>query len=501
MYCSIGAAIAVAVVLFLLKRIRTSWAKEKTITITGNADNVIPIILCCATAICLWIWGNKMAMPAYDEVFSAQNAAGIHPFQCVSYYMLPNNHLLFNLLNGLFFHSFADKVVTGRILSLIAYLALIISLYYWFKQLFKNRWLGLLASITLALQFPVWGFSFQARGYELYLLAEWGLLISLFSYLFSHQKKWLYLNTFCCVAGYFCMPSFLYFHAAQMLFMLLYRLFNKREAMLFWKFQLAAVLSAYLCYLPALCFSGLQAIVFNAYTAPLGGFVNKPIGVFTQWMFAVFQPYINYIFPELHWKDIPVNLVLSLLPLMLLAAKKKTINRLFGLFWLCLWVVFFMLVIIMKRLPYERNLIGHFSITLAGVILVAHWFTGLSTANKKIKSVVWGLFPAVLILFSVLFLKTNEPFLKTGLYGFDVNKIYTELDKGFNYIPPGSTVAFSDIDFYCYYLCRKKGCIVHKCASGNEDYFVKQNFEPLPVSADRYLLVTHIGDYEVYKRK
>jgi len=103
MYCSIGAAIAVAVVLFLLKRIRTSWAKEKTITITGNADNVIPIILCCATAICLWIWGNKMAMPAYDEVFSAQNAAGIHPFQCVSYYMLPNNHLLFNLLNGLFF--------------------------------------------------------------------------------------------------------------------------------------------------------------------------------------------------------------------------------------------------------------------------------------------------------------------------------------------------------------------------------------------------------------
>ena len=71
-------------------------------------------------------------------------------------------------------------VTTGRFLSLLAYYALFMVIFHWLQEQFQNRWLAFLASIILMLQFPVWSFSFQARGYELYLLMQWCVYLSLF---------------------------------------------------------------------------------------------------------------------------------------------------------------------------------------------------------------------------------------------------------------------------------------------------------------------------------
>ena len=57
----------------------------------------------------MWVQGNLSVKPSNDEVFSAVACAGMHPFQTLSYYMAPNNHILFNLLNNLVFHAAADK--------------------------------------------------------------------------------------------------------------------------------------------------------------------------------------------------------------------------------------------------------------------------------------------------------------------------------------------------------------------------------------------------------
>ncbi len=500
-YCIIALAIASAGLLYISKRIK-SWNKPETLhnTVKWEAGNLLPIITALIIAVILWFWGNNMVFPAYDEVFSVQNSAELHPFQTISYYVKPNNHLFFNLLNGVIFHSFADKVATGRIISLLAYYALILSLFFWFKSLVQNRWVALLISITLGLQFPVWGFSFQARGYELYLLAEWGMYISLFAWLRSHGRHWLYVNTICCAIGYFCLPTFLYFHAAQLVFMAICQLLYKKQAASFWKFQLAGIMITYILYLPALCFSGLDAIIHNHYTSPMA---DKSVIAYAEWIFPDAKIYLARIFSDVHWNNLSFNLVLLLLPLSLLFSKKNEMNFLFGLFFLLMWIVLFIIILVMKALPFERNLIGQFSITLAGVIMVGNWVAGLYARKGKTNIAKWIIFCTVPLLFAIHFMRTNKENSKKRLYGYDVNTTYREISEVINYIPQGSTVAISDDVFFCGYILRENGYKLNKCITGNEDYIIKMDYEKLSkqIAEKYFLIMTTKRFYEVYRRK
>ncbi len=500
MYCIIAVLIAIIVSWYLRGFIKRG-APHITRTLTYDTNDISPLIIGICTVFGLWLWGNGITLPAYDEVFSAQNAAGIHPFQCVSYYMLPNNHLFFNLVNSILFHLADDKVATGRIISLLAYCTLIIALFFWLKQFMANRWLALLACITLALQFPVWGFSFQARGYECYLLAQWGMVIALFSYLSTSHARWLFINALCSAIGYFCLPSFLYMHVAQLVFMLLYQFLYKRSLSALWKAQLAAILLAFLFYLPALCFSGLQSIINNDYVASITVFKNAGVGAFLQWMFPALSPNIDHIFSNIHWNNIPFNLPLFLTPLLLLFDRKNKATQLFGLFWLCMWITFLLIAIIMRRLPFERNLIAQYSISLAAVLLLAYRLatTILSKTKLPFKQVV---FATMLLLFSIHFISTNKASLKNTLYEIDVNATYTTVVQGLSFIQPGNTAAFSDVAFYCYYICSKKGVKTSKCPTGNEQYYIRQRDDQLPLLiADNYLLVNKFDQYEIYKHK
>lgn len=498
-YSTVGIAISAAGLIYIAARVKSGRAKGSSpINIYFDLQDLLFAGLSLITAAGLWTWGNGIAFPAYDEVFSAQNAAGIHPFQTVSYYMLPNNHLLFNLINGVLFHSFKDKVVTGRFISLVAYMAVFVCVFLWLKNIVKYRWLSFLMATTLGLQFPVWGFSFQARGYELYLVAEWGLFISLLAYLSSNRKRWMYLNVVCCIAGYFLVPSFLYFHAAQLLFMLLYMAFYRKKELAFWKYQLIAVLFAYSCYLPVLCFSGLKSVTFNPYVFPMGHFKN--IFAFCQWMFPFFSPYIEHGFSDIRLGSFSLNGILFFLPLVLLFARKNRIFSLFGLFYVALWVSFFAIVIAMKRLPFERNLIGHYSIALTGILLTIYWLVSL-IPNKNIPLLNAGIISVFVLFFAVHLILTNTVFLESTLYEYNVNETFFPINEGLKIVPSGSSVAFSDESFYTMYLCMKNDRITIKCGNGNEQYFIKQWTEPMPaLYIGRYTLLNRINEYEIYAR-
>ena len=490
---------AVSGIAYTIFRLRRNIPDKAPLVITYNIYDILPTAACILSGICLWLWGNHQALPAYDEVFSAQNAAGVHPFQCISYYMLPNNHMGYNLLNNLLFHAASDKVVSGRWLSLICYCAFIVTIFFGLKKLLQNRWFALLLSIALAMQFQVWGFSFQARGYELCLLCEFGMLLSLLGYLYSPGQRWLYLNILCCVAGYFCLPSFLYFHAAQLLFIALYQLCYRKFDLALWKYQLFVFSFAFFCYLPVLCFSGIDVLTHNTYVVPMGDF--KTAGDFCRWMFPSLLPYLAHVFSNLSADGhSPVNVLLFFLPLALLFNRKNKMNVLFGLFYLCMWLAFFAIAIIMKRLPFERNLIGHYSIILAGDLLVLYWLTGIGVAKTKgIVRIV--LFPTLLVLLAIHFIQTNQVLLKDTLYQYDVNKEYTELSNALSFLPPGTTVGFSDEGFFCCYACKKNGCVVSKCPSGTEAYFIKETAENMPPQlAANYTFLKHVTFYDVYKK-
>jgi hypothetical protein len=111
-------------------------------------------------------------------------------------------------------------------------------------------------------------------------------------------------------------------------------------------------------------------------------------------------------------------------------------------------------------------------------------------------------FATVLLLFATHFIRTNRIFLKDTLYEIDVNSIYTTVNNGLSFIQPGTTAAFSDVAFYCYYICSKKGVKTSKCPAGNEQYFIKQRDEQLPqLVTENYLLVKKFDQYEVYQHK
>lgn len=500
MYCGIALVLSAGGLALLLKKLIYNESNiNDHVRVNINKWDVPYILICIFAAVGLWLWGNNSALAAFDEVFSAQHIADIHPFQGVSYYMLPNNHLFFNFLNNTFFHYVTDKVMTGRIISLVAYCATLVTLYFALIRLVKYRWLSLLTCLTLALQFFVWGFSFQARGYELYLLAEWGMFLSLFAYIKSGNRSWLHLNVLPIAVGYFCMPSFLYFHAAQLLFMFLYCIVYKRKETSFWKYQAIAILATYICYLPTLSFSGIEAITNNGYVAPSKA---QTISVFWQGTWPMMKVYFAHIFSDMHLGIANTALLLLSLPIILITARRQKILALSGLFYLCLWVTFFIITTVMKRAPFERNLIGHYSMSLAGVLVFLHWLIGTFRSNSDRNVPRLIIFPVVLLAFSSYFFLTNEQLLKDTLYEYNVNEVYIFHKDRLNIILPGSTVGFSDAEFYSYYLCRKNSCVVNKCPDGSEDYFVTQDNEGYPAWLEgNYRLVDKRYNYEIYRRK
>ena len=144
----------------------------------------------------LWAWGATQVPPAYDEVFSAVYCAGNGSlFATWSYYMLPNNHVLFNLLNGGLFgwlHRLPWLVPTGRLLSGLAYAGTLAAIYRLGAGLTGRRGVGAGLAALAGLQYSLWGFGFQARGYALYALLHWVALGTLLAHWRQpRQMKWL----------------------------------------------------------------------------------------------------------------------------------------------------------------------------------------------------------------------------------------------------------------------------------------------------------------------
>ena len=162
-------------------------------------------VLCCL----LWVIGHKMLEIEIDEVYSAIYGSGIHPFQTITYYMDTNNHILFNIINNLVFHFAADKVFTGRLISLCAYLVLNAAIYLWLKDLLKIRWIAAIITIVVMCQLSTWGFAVRARGYEIYLLCQWVSFIAFYKYVINTNKNWLLLYTIANIAGFYTVPTLL----------------------------------------------------------------------------------------------------------------------------------------------------------------------------------------------------------------------------------------------------------------------------------------------------
>jgi hypothetical protein len=451
------------------------------------------LIVSLSAACIAWFWGQSMAKPAFDEVFSAQEAASLHPLQTAGYYMLPNNHILFNLLNNVI--GFGDRVWSGRLLSLISYLGVVAATHAFTGQIIKGSVPVLFVTIVTILQFFCWAFSFQARGYELYLLLEVVLVLAAWQYLTKPSPIVECLLVLSTVFGYLCIPSFLYVHIAILLFIGFAKICDFRA----WKRIIALQCMAsgliFLTYLPALCFSGLDSIAHNHYVAPMGRY--KTYGDFTAWMFPYFNNYIEHIFSSPKVYGNPVGIGLICLPILLLVGIGGRAQQKLVVFLMLLWMTFFAITIYMKRLPFERNLIGHYFFTVwVAAITIATLVTKLPRHWRNAAFTSFGLG------FCAFYFYANQEMLKDVPYEHDVNANYTDISRKLKgALPTPMHVAVSDEAYFCGYLLRQDGWQLSRCLSGNEDYYIKKEEEKLPeVVAQHYHLVAHANEYEIFAR-
>ncbi|MEL6134185.1 MAG: hypothetical protein AAFR59_12550 [Bacteroidota bacterium] len=172
----------------------------------------LPISITCLG---LAIWLISSLAPAADEVFSAVHVASHPPFQAWAYYMYPNNHVLFNLLNSLFFFWAPDQVLAGKILSVFAYICLGNLLFgIWLKLTDGQYLLSFFATLPSLLQLPVWGFASQGRGYALYLFLMLGMVVLYIRWIATEQRLLSPAMPWIVAAGYATLPTFLFMHLA-----------------------------------------------------------------------------------------------------------------------------------------------------------------------------------------------------------------------------------------------------------------------------------------------
>lgn len=456
-FCICGIAVAIVLQYYLVKRL---IAPGGVLYFEFSKWDVLLALICLLSGTAAWLWGYSLVHQGFDEVFSAVNCASLPPVQTLTYYMLPNNHILFNLLNSTLFHFAGDKVFTGKLISLVCYWGIIILVFAWLSGIIENRILLLVATIAVMLQFPVWGFGFQARGYELYTLAEWFAFFALLRYINTKNSQWLYYYVLACVTGYLCIPVFIYFHAAILVFGLLLMASAKGSVAGFWKVQLVILLIAFLGYLPAICFSGTSALAGNQYVSAqiqgLHQFYHKSLDMFAG--------YISFYTSNFSAHHYPVEWILFLLPTTLFSFYLNRLAVLCGFFYLAMWLTCIVLAYIMKIYPIDRTMSGQVSISLALTIYVLYLLLSKLSGVLKTRGIAQGALMTILAALGIYFTIANKANASFCLYNNDINLKYDLLmNQGINFIPRGSTIGFSDECFYWYYQCQLRGDKVSKC--------------------------------------
>ena len=496
-YCLIGIGITAllsSLILIILKRSRPSYQ----MTIAIQKQDIIVIAALYAFALIIWLYGFFTSYPAYDEVFSAVNCAGIHPFQTVSYYMLPNNHVFFNFLNSIFFHWATNKVITGRIISGVSLAILIPILYYWLYRKTRSRIYASVFCAVLLLQFPVWAFSFQARGYALYLLCAWTAFISLEAYLCTHKKSLLILHCLATTIGFATLPSYLFWEAAIVVMAILFMIWKKIIDRPLIITHLISGCLIFLFFLPLLCFSGLASVTENRYVKVTH---LQSVGEFLPALKDSILATIQYCFSG---RLSPYNIsyiIMFVIPFLCIPFIRKSKGIFTLLFAILAWIMVWIIVLRTQSYPFMRNLIAHFSFTLACLFIACFLFLQQILENRY--KILRGILTAIILIpLSIHFISYDKSHIHSAMYFYDVDIGYTCLQDALRAIPKGAHVGLSDEGFYWEFMLHNRGIAASMCMGTSANYYIKTNDskEQLPLYLEERAELWKVAEhYNLYR--
>ncbi len=456
----------------------------------GRQD-VVALLLLYAFGLAIWLWGVR-SYPSYDEVFSVMDCARLHPLQTVSYYMRPNNHLLFNLLNAAPAHLFRDGVLSGRIISGLASAVLPGLVYLYLRRLTGSRAIAAMACVVLMLQFVVWAFSVQARGYALLLAACWGAFIFLEDYLRHDDRRSLLLHGLCIVVGCWAVPSFLFWEVALIGYAALHFIRERRIRWSLVQMHLLAAAMVYVAYLPALLFTGRHWLSDNGYVAPFTG----PMPIFLLDAWHQWRGLFQYAYSYFPTEQSNTDLLLAFLPVAVYPFVWRRKGSGLLLFYCLAWGAFWLIELRMKHLPPYRNLIAQQSLSLAAVVM-AVWML-LSTVFKKIVLLRKGVMAVSCAALSICFIRYNRDNLDTAMYGYSLRGAWNSSAGLIERLPPGTRLATSAESFYPRYVCLLRGIPASDCMGDEASMYLKRNDDALPTEYGQLVKVDSNDDYELY---
>jgi hypothetical protein len=350
----------------------------------------------------------------------------------------------------------------------------------------------------MSIQFPVWAFGCQGRGYELLTLCQWVTFISFLKYTLYGNRNWLYLMAAATAIGYFTIPTFLYMDAAILFFAFCVQLASRKIDMRFWLAQLGAAAIVFLLYVPCFSFSGVAAITSNPWMT-----IHQTYEQLWGDLVPTCHEFMDYTFCNNGEGYYYVSLALFLFPFTLIFYRNNKMARMFGWFYLCMWGIVIPFTLKMRVYPMDRAMQGQFSITYAFVIYSIYLALVILSKKLNIKYLAQATLIIFLILLGVNY--ANKGRTEIIHYPCHFNSVvWTDMITiGMNtYLPKGSSVTFSHEAFYFYYMCYKNGYNITKCTRGNEQYVVKLQYELFPnFKPEDYTMTGTCGDFGIYKRK
>lgn len=467
------------------------------ITVPTMVWSVAVSVVAIAAAVAAW----RHLLPASDEVFSVVKCTEMPPFITLAYYLLPNNHIYYNLANHFLFGWVGDYVVSGRAMSVAAYVVVAQCVFYLLHRLSGQRWIAFVAMQPVVLGVYTLGFAVQARGYELQLLCGWVAFIALHFYNGNPSFMLLTVSAVANIAGFLLIPGYLYYYLAQLLCQSILMVVARRVDVGYIKAQAFMAAMVFMCYLPALCFSGVQAFTSNGWVAPSTEGLATFLPRFADTVLSFISDCLGGIGGHRH----PANYVVFLLPYTLLITGKAAHRRLV-LYYTSIWVAFILYTMFIKRIPFHRVLIIQFSITgfvcvYALVMIAQRLVQGLG--SKVLQGVAYvGVLLLPVGAYTGFLINFHQHYLAATLYSYDINAVHTAQIVALRQIPPGSSVAFSEDAFYYYYYCRLQGYNVSRSADGSATYLIKIKDRPFPAGAGTAYTywADASNDYGIYKK-
>lgn len=381
-----------------------------------------------------------------DEVFSALNFGSLPFFQAISYYPKPNNHPFFNALNGLLFGSFDDLVFTGRMISLACYLGVLAFTFFFLKRWTESLLLRASTVIMVAFQFPIIGFAWQARGYEMVLLCSCLSLGGLLDYFAKRSREGLALHTVANVLGMFVLPSYLYWWAGLLVAGGFVQVWERKFDRSFLKASFIGFTGSLVVYLPLLCFSGLGSLAENKYVEA------AKISRFD----FIAQLNANHYFDGLFYEwfcasngALVIGLTAFILPILLFIKPSSSKERQhLAIVYYSMIFAFMLMAVIMLRLPFYRNLIAHGYLILLVPIIALFPFL----KNK------WSqlIFALATLVASWFFIKTNKPRIPDSLYYYHAQHVLKENKQELINLDLARPIFLDDEAFYWWYVLQEK---------------------------------------------